>query len=95
MDAVRYINGADLLWTARDRASVRQQEKTDAKYPELIPEFGAVYAWSSRDRVIIERMTVSLAREAENLLRNEGVREAQIESDRYGRYHWSLGLECV
>ena len=40
--AVRYINGADHLWTAQDRAELRQQEKNDAKFPELILEFDAV-----------------------------------------------------
>ena len=36
-DAVRNTSGADHLWTAEDRAELRQQEKNDAKYPELIP----------------------------------------------------------
>ena len=45
-----------------------QQEKTDAKHPELIPEFDAVYAWTSRDKVIIERMTAYLARERQNFV---------------------------
>ena len=62
-DAVLKINGADHLWTARGRAELSQQEMTRAKYPELIPEFDAIYTWTSRDRVVIERMAASLARE--------------------------------
>ena len=40
---------------------------TDAKYPVLIPEFDAVYAWTSRDSGIIERMTTCLSRERQNV----------------------------
>ena len=60
-DAVRHISGADHLWTAQDRAELRQQEKNDAKFPELILEFDAVCAWTSRDRVIIKLITAYLA----------------------------------
>ena len=35
-DAVRYINGADDLQTARERAELRRQEQNDAKYPENV-----------------------------------------------------------
>ena len=41
-DAVRYVNGADHLWTAQDRAELREQEKNGAKFPESTPEFDAV-----------------------------------------------------
>ena len=33
-DAIRCINGADRLWTARERAELRRQEENDAKCPE-------------------------------------------------------------
>ena len=59
--------GAHHLWTARERAELRRQEETDAKYPELIPEFDAVYVWMLVDRVIIERMTTYLAGERQNV----------------------------
>ena len=67
-DAVRSTNGADHLWTAQERAKLRQEAKNDAKYPELILEFDAVCAWTSRDRVITQRMTAFLARERHNVL---------------------------
>ena len=34
---------------------------------QLLPKFDAVYAWTSRDRVIIKRMTAYLAREKQNI----------------------------
>ena len=102
-DAVRFLRGAEHLWTARERAELRRQEENDAKYPvntcgaasatrrttrpaqlskrpdpsrealeeetamesddaRLFLEFGAVYAWTSRDRVIIEQMVTYLDR---------------------------------
>ena len=88
-DAVRFFNGADLR-TAQDCSELRQQEENDAEYPELIPEFDAVYAWTSRDRVVVNRMTAYLARKRLNVLV-----EMKDESDRNGRRHWSLGLECM
>ena len=66
-DAVRYINGADHLWTAEDRDELREQEKSDARNRELLLEFDVVYARTSRDRVIIRRMIANLARERENV----------------------------
>ena len=48
------------------RSSVSRNRPTQ-KYPELIPEFDARYAWTSRDRVIIDRMTTYLARERQNV----------------------------
>ena len=66
-DAVRFFNEADHVWTAQDRAELCQQEKNDARNPELLPEFDVVCARTSRDRVIIKRMTAHLARERENV----------------------------
>ena len=75
------------------KAELRRQEENDSKHPELTPEFDALYAWTSRDRVIMKRMTAFFCRrEAERLRRDEGDGEAHVESDRYGRYLWSPGL---
>ena len=63
VEALRWLmqyvkpNGADHLWIARERAELRQQEKTDSKYTELIPECDAR---TSRDRVIMARMTAHI-----------------------------------
>ena len=39
----------------------------DVHHAQLLPEFDAVYAWTSRDRVIIKRMTAYLAGEKQNV----------------------------
>ena len=73
--------------TARGRVEFRQQEKTDAKYPELIPEFDAVYARTSRDRDISERMTGNVARERGRTSSSRGLIEVLASSacDHEGR----------
>ena len=43
------------------------QEQGKCDHAQLLPEFDAVCAWTSSDRVIIRRMIANLARERENV----------------------------
>ena len=44
-----------------------QETAMDVDFAQLLPEFDAVYALTSRDRVVIKRMIVYLARERQNV----------------------------
>ena len=39
----------------------------ECDHAQLLLEFDTVYAWTSRDRVIVKRMTTYLARERQNV----------------------------
>ena len=44
-----------------------EETATDIDHAQLLPEYDVVYAMTSRDRVIVKRMTAYLAREKQNV----------------------------
>ena len=60
------------------------------------PEFGAIHAWKSRDRVIIRVSEDYLARKSEDVSVKRGrIGGMLIMPNRCGRYHKPSGLEGV
>ena len=68
----------------------------DSDDARLLPEVDAVYAWSSRDAVIIEQVAMYVAWKRQNVfVEVEELETIFFEFDRCRRYCWRLSLERV